>query len=50
MPINTMEKNDLYLLKQDSYDKERFILDVIEDNSGIKEYSINKERKIRQVI
>ncbi len=50
MPINTMEKNDLYLLKQDSYDKERFILNVIEDNSGIKEYTITKERKIKQVI
>lgn len=48
MPINTMEKNDLYLLKQDSYDKERFILDVKEDNSGIKEYSIDKETKLRR--
>lgn len=48
MPINTMEKNDLYLLKQDSYDKERFILNVKEDNSGVKEYSIDKETKLRR--
>lgn len=43
MPINTMEKNDLHSLQNDFYRRERYILNVEEDNMSIKRYSIEKE-------
>lgn len=42
MPINTMEKNDLYSLQNDYYECERFIINVQEDNMSIREYNISE--------
>ena len=42
MPINTMEKNDLYSLQNDLYSGERYFVNVEEDNMSIKSWSIEK--------
>lgn len=47
MPTNTMEKNDLHIIKNDDYESERYVLDVNEDNMGVKGYTINKSIKSR---
>ena len=48
MPINTMEKNDLFALQNEMYESERYILNVEEDNMSIKNYSIEKIEKTKQ--
>ena len=40
MPKNTMEKVDLHKLNMDDYDKDRYELDVQEDNMSLKSYTI----------
>ena len=47
IPTNTMGKNDLYTLKKDLYESERYILDVEEDNMSIKSYSIKSLEKLK---
>lgn len=47
MPINTMKKNNLYALKNDLYESERYFLNVVEDNMSIKSYSIELQEKVK---
>ena len=42
-----MGKNDLYTLKKDLYESERYTLDVEEDNMSIKSYSIKSLEKLK---
>lgn len=45
MPINTMEKNDFYALKNDLYEGERYNIIVEENNMSIINYSIEPAKK-----